>query len=129
MVVGGFALVRYVVFGEAPDRHAQAAQVGKNRQTAAVDRFEGDQIDVGDPYEVPFARTKTGVLEIGVTRSVGRDQYVVRASISVNGNEFERQGVDRPEDAIIGHQQKFSIRMSERRQRRSIRQKRAALLD
>jgi hypothetical protein len=65
-------------------------------------------------------RAKTGVLEIGVTRPVGRDQYVMRPRIPVNGNEFERQGVDGRENAIIGHQQKLAIHVSKRRQRRSI---------
>jgi hypothetical protein len=53
----------------------------------------------------------------------------MRPRIPVNGNEFERQGVDRRENAIIGHQQKLAIHVSKRRQRRSILQKRAALLD
>src|SRR6202044_70701 len=53
MIVGGFALVGHVVFGKTPDRNAQAAQIGKSRQTATIDRFEASQVGFRKPSDIP----------------------------------------------------------------------------
>src|SRR5580692_612469 len=117
MIVGSLALFWKVISGKAPDRNAQAAQIGKDDQTAAVYRLKESEIGVGEPSDIPLAGTKTGIFEIDVAGAAGRNQHIMKTRVSVNRNELNRQIVHCPDDATIRSQQKLAIRIVKRRQR------------